>query len=103
MHPAIAEKRDQIIDACKRYHVARLDIFGSARAWRRFVSGVQRPDFLVAFGPETKPDPYLDLKDAFGSILGRRVDLMDRRAIEASRNFIRKRSILEQAEAIYVA
>ena len=103
MHPMISEKRDQLIAACRRFDVARLDIFGSAARSNDFDPVRSDADFLVEFRPDAKADFYLDLEEAFESILGRKVDLMDRRAIEASRNFIRRRSILDQAESIYVA
>jgi hypothetical protein len=34
-------------------------------------------------------------------LLGRPVDLVEREAVEASRNFIRRRRILAEAEAVY--
>jgi uncharacterized protein len=34
-------------------------------------------------------------------LLGRRVDLVEREAIEASRNFIRRRAILKEAKTVY--
>lgn len=103
MHPMISEKRDQLIAACKRFDVARLDIFGSAARGDDFDPARSDADFLVAFRPNAKADFYLDLEDAFERILGRKVDLIDRHAIGTSRNFIRRRSILENAEPIYVA
>jgi predicted nucleotidyltransferase len=103
MHPSITEKREQLIAACKRFDVARLDIFGSAARGDDFDPIHSDADFLVAFRPNAKIDFYLDLEQALSRILGRKIDLMDRRAIEASRNYIRKRSILDHAEVIYVA
>ncbi len=103
MHPAILTKRDQLIAACKRFDVARVDVFGSAARGIDFDPNLSDADFLVAFRTTPENDPYLDLKEAFEAILGRRVDLVDRRAIEASRNYIRRRAILAQAEPVYVA
>jgi predicted nucleotidyltransferase len=103
MHPMILEKRDQLIDACKRFNIARLDIFGSAARGNDFDPARSDADFLVAFRPNAKTDIYLDLEEAFERILGRKVDLIDRHTIETSRNYIRRRIILEQAETIYVA
>jgi hypothetical protein len=99
----ITEKRDQLIAACRRFDVARLDIFGSAARGSDFDPTRSDADFLVAFRPNAKTEIYLDLEEAFERILGRKVDLIDRHAIETSRNYIRRRSILEQAEPIYVA
>ncbi|MDR3449899.1 MAG: nucleotidyltransferase domain-containing protein [Alphaproteobacteria bacterium] len=98
----ISKKRDLLIAACKRFDIVRLDIFGSAARGIDFDPTRSDVDFLVAFRPDAKVDCYLDLEEAFESILGRKVDLMDRRTIETSRNYIRRRSILEHAEPIYV-
>ena len=103
MHPTISEKRDQLIAACKRFDVARLEIFGSAARGNDFDPARSDADFLVTFRPDAKTDFYLDLEDAFENILGRKIDLIDRRAVEDSPNFIRRRNILEQAEPIYIA
>jgi hypothetical protein len=98
-----SEKRDQLVAACLRFDVARLDVFGSAARGNDFDPARSDLDFLVVFRPDAKADFYLDLEEAFERILGRKVDLMDRCAIEASGNYIRRRSILEQADPIYVA
>lgn len=103
MHPAILEKRDQIVSACQRFNVARLDLFGSAARDDGFDTEASDADFLVVFPPGTNACAYLDLKETFEQILGRRVDLVDRHAIETSRNYIRRRQILSRAEPIYVA
>ena len=60
-------------------------------------------DFLVTFMPATRNDlaAFTDFKDALETLLGRPVDLLEREAIEASRNFIRRRRILAEAEAVY--
>ncbi|WP_158807239.1 nucleotidyltransferase family protein [Beijerinckia sp. L45] len=103
MHPAIREKRDEIVLACRRFNVARLDLFGSGARNDDFDIAASDADFLVAFPPGTAAGAYVDLKETFEQILGRRVDLVDRQAIETSRNYIRRRHILSQAEPFYVA
>ena len=103
MHLMISEKSDLLVDACKRFDVARLDIFGSAARGSDFDPARSDVDFLVLFRPDAKADFYFDLEEAFVRILGCKVDLLDRCAIEASRNYIRRRSILGQAEPNYVA
>ncbi len=103
MHPTISDKREQLIAACRRFHVARLELFGSAARGDDFDLDHSDADFLVDFDRETKTDPYLDLKAAFESILGRKVDLIDRHALETSRNYLLRRSILSHTESIYAA
>lgn len=103
MHSMISENRDLLVAACRRFDVVRLDVFGSAARGSDFDPTRSDVDFLVAFRPDAKADAYLDLEEAFERILGLKIDLIDRRAIEASRNYIRRRIILEQAVPIYVA
>ena len=103
MHPSILEKRDQIAAACEAHHVARLDIFGSAARGEDFDPARSDADFLVDFTPDFSADPYLDLKESMERILGRPVDLLDRKALETSRNYVRRRIILAEAEPVYVA
>ena len=103
MHPAITAKRDEIIVACKRFNVSRLYLFGSASRGVDFDSARSDADFLVEFPENSRHDPYLDLKEALETILGSQVDLVDRRALDTSRNYIRRNAILSTAEPIYVA
>jgi hypothetical protein len=61
-------------------------------------------DFLVQFEPQGDDlVRFLDLKDALEALLERSVDLVDRKAIEASRNHIRRRRILAGAVPVYAA
>ncbi len=48
----ITEKRDDLIAACKRFDVARLDIFGSAARGDDFDPARSDADVLVAFRPD---------------------------------------------------
>lgn len=45
----------------------------------------------------------VDMQDELKIIFGREVDLVSKRGIESSRNYIRKNAILNSAEAIYAA
>lgn len=86
---------------CERHPVARLELFGSqATGWMRPDSDV---DLLVKFLPGSKPG-LLEmgaLQDELEQRLGRRVDLLSRRAVEKSRNVYRRRSILTGPVTIY--
>jgi len=103
MHTDIAEKRPDLIALCRRHGVARLEVFGSAARSDDFVPGRSDADFLVTFSPESRDDlaAFADFKEALMVLLGRPVDLVEREAVEASRNFIRRRRILAEAEAVY--
>jgi uncharacterized protein len=99
----IAEKRDALADLCRRFGVERLEVFGSAARGTDFDRGRSDADFLVPFTPFARNDlaAFADLKEALERLLGRPVDLVEREAIEASRNFIRRRAILTEAETVY--
>ena len=103
MHRDIAERRSKVAELCRRYGVIRLEVFGSAARGADFDPGRSDADFLVTFAPAARNDlaAFADFKEELEGLLGRRVDLVDREAVEASRNYIRRRRILAEAEAIY--
>jgi uncharacterized protein len=103
MQPEIDNKRDALAALCRRFGVTRLEVFGSAARGAGFDSKRSDADFLVTFAPAARNDleVFADLKDALEGLLGRPVDLVEREAVEASRNFIRRRAILNEAETIY--
>ena len=70
----IREKRDEIYAIARRHKAERLWVFGScARKEERPDSDV---DFLVKFSGATKFGAPLALSEAFGSLLGRQVDVV---------------------------
>ena len=103
MHPVVLEKKSQIALACERNNVARLDVFGSAARGNDFAPDRSDVDFLVEFGEAGGEDRYLTLKEEFERILDRQVDLLDRKALDCSRNYIRRKSILAHTEVVYIA
>jgi predicted nucleotidyltransferase len=104
MHPALAAHRPALAALCRRFGVIRLDVFGSAARAADFDAARSDADFLVEFAVEPAGlGQFLDFKEALEALLGRPVDLVERRAIEDSRNYIRRRHILAEAEAVYGA
>lgn len=60
---------------------------------------------LVKFGA---PGDYgiselMSMEEQLGRLFGRHVDLVERRLIEASLNWVRRRGILESARMVYAA
>jgi len=88
---------------CKRWNVSEFAIFGSAlRPDFRATSDV---DVLVSFKPRshvTLFDMAL-MQEELKAIFGRKVDLISKRGVENSRNYIRRKHILELAQVIHVA
>lgn len=104
VHVSLDRKRGDLRDLCRRFGVARLDVFGSAARGVDFDEAASDVDFLVEF--EATHDDLarsLDFHDALEALFGRTVDLVDRKAVEASRNYIRRRLILTGAESVYAA
>ncbi|MEX1206146.1 MAG: nucleotidyltransferase domain-containing protein [Dongiaceae bacterium] len=88
---------------CRKWGILELALFGSVlREDFRPDSDI---DVLVTFagGARCQLADLLRMEDELGAILGRRVDLVERDAVERSENYIRRRHILRSAEPIYVA
>jgi hypothetical protein len=98
-------QRDALAALCRRFGVARLEVFGSAARADGFVPASSDFDFLVTLGPASRDDlaAYAGLHEALEALFARRVDLLEREAIEASRNPIRRRRILAEARPLYAA
>ena len=105
MHPTITQNAPEIESICRRYGVRRLDIFGSAARGTDFDPDHSDADFLVEFEDDTGTasplQRYLDLEQDLVQLLERPVDLVERHALENSRNYIRRRSILRELESVY--
>ena len=104
MHSDIEKRRQELIALCRRYDVTRLEVFGSAARGHDFDPSRSDFDFLVEFKPESALRPlkrYLDLAEALEQLMGRPVDLVERSAVIASRNYIRRRNILADTKVVY--
>ena len=94
---------EKIAEFCRRWKVTELALFGS----------VLRDDFrpdsdidaLVTFAPDITWRFYdlLTMKEELGALFGRSVDLVEKRLVEHSKNYIRRKHILSHLETIYVA
>ena len=95
--------RDKLEAFCRRWKIVELSLFGSVL--REDFGAESDVDVLVAFAPEAGWS-LLDevrMEDELASLLGRKVDLVSRWAVEHSRNWIRRESILKSAEVLYGA
>jgi len=104
MQAEIAEKREALAEICRGYGVARLEVFGSAARGIDFDPKRSDFDFLVEFDQRSDLPPleqFFGFADALEQLLGRSVNLVERAAIEKSRNYIRRRAILRDAETVY--
>ena len=93
----------KITDFCQQWHIVEFSLFGSILTERfQTESDV---DVLVSFAPDTRYTlGDLDLMEQeLEAIFGRSVDLVEKRAVQKSQNYIRRREILEAAQVIYQA
>ena len=100
---AIRLPERELAEWCRRWRVNELALFGS----------VLRPDFgpesdvdvLIAFEADVRWSllDHIQMEQELSAILGRRVDLVSKRSIERSENWIRRRAILETAQVVYAA
>ena len=99
MIPLVAERTAEL---CRRHHVKRLEVFGSAAAGD-FNPEHSDIDFLVDFGDAPRKPWYgnhIDFKEALETLFDRKVDLVDDTAI---RNPYFRKSVDETRERIYAA
>ncbi len=103
MNACIDTSADEIAAFCERWQVAELALFGSVL--RDDFGPESDVDVLVRFKPEAR-HTLLDMtrmEDELSRVLGRRADMVERAAVERSRNYIRREAILQSAETIYAA
>lgn len=88
---------------CKKWRISALELFGSIL--REDFGPDSDVDILVSFEPGAvvTMGSFMRVERELAEIIGRKVDLVDRGAVEESRNRFRKRSILESARPFYHA
>jgi len=94
---------DKIADYCKRWKITELALFGSAlRDDFNLESDI---DVLVTFDRDARWTLFdmVDMREELKEIFGRDVDLVSRRGIESSQNYLRRKEILSSAKVIHVS
>ncbi|WP_372522115.1 nucleotidyltransferase family protein [Sulfuricaulis sp.] len=103
MNAKVAIDRDSIANFCRRWKITELSLFGSVlRADFRPDSDI---DVLVSYAADAEWSllDHAAMQEELSALLNRKVDLVSRRAIERSGNWIRRENILSTAESVYVA
>ncbi len=94
---------EQVAQFCRRRGVRQLAVFGSAlRADFRPDSDL---DIMVAFAPDADPSlfDHVEMQLELERMFNRKVDLISRRALEQSTNWLLKDEILNTAQVLYTA
>lgn len=99
--PVIEFPEEAVGEFCERWKISEMSLFGSAL--RGDLGSDSDVDILVSFAPDADWSlfDHLRMEEELGGILGRKVDLVSRRAVERSTNWIRRKAILESARPVY--
>ena len=95
----LPEKEIEIF--CRKWEIRELSLFGSVLSDK--FNDDSDIDFLVTFEEKAQHSLFdlVHMEDELTAILGRKVDLVSRRGLESSMNYLRKEAILSTAEPIY--
>jgi predicted nucleotidyltransferase len=94
---------EKIADYCRRWKITEIALFGSAL--RDDFNPESDVDVLVTFDRDAHWTLFemVDMQGELKEIFGRDVDLVSRRGIESSQNYLRRKEILSSAEVIHVS
>ena len=103
MTARIAIPADGIAAFCERWQVTELALFGSVL--RDDFGPDSDIDVLVAFSDGARHTLFdmVEMEAELKALFGRDVDLTERAGIEQSRNYLRRRAVLQSVETIYAA
>lgn len=90
-----------IAQFCQRWQIVELAVFGSIL--RDDFTSQSDVDLIVTFQPDSEWSliDHIQMKEELEQIFGRPIDLLTRRAVEQSKNWIRREAILSSAEVVY--
>lgn len=92
---------EAVADFCRKWKITQIEAFGSVL--RDDFGPESDVDLLVTFAPDAHLTLFklVEMEDEIGAIVGRSVDLVDRKGIEQSRNPFRRHAILSSARVVY--
>ncbi|MEW6775786.1 MAG: nucleotidyltransferase domain-containing protein [Bdellovibrionota bacterium] len=101
--PRLPLDRAKIAAFCQKWKISELSLFGSVlREDFRPDSDV---DVLIAFAPDADVSLFdmVEMQEELENIVHRKVDLLSKRGVERSPNWIRRKEILSTAVPFYAA
>lgn len=92
---------EQIKSFCDRWQVSEFALFGSVL--RDDFHSDSDVDILVQFHPDSHPTLFdlVQIEDELKDVFNRDIDLITRKGIAASKNYLRRDAILNSAQIIY--
>ncbi len=100
---SIPINKQKIKEFCRKWGIIEFSLFGSVlREDFRPESDV---DVLVDFAPDSKWSLFDlgEMTEELRDLFGRKVDLLTRRQVEKSANYIRRKEVLRSLEKVYAA
>ena len=89
-----------LAEFCRRWKIRRLELFGSVLD--KGMEEAHDVDFLYEFEPDAKIGfEFVALCEELEELIGKPVDMISRRAVEESRNDIRRKAILSSTRLVY--
>ena len=103
MSPQVKIDKAAIAEFCKRNGIVELSLYGSVV--REDFTTKSDTDVLVRFSAKSHPTLFdmVRMQSELSKFFGRSVDLVSRRGIENSRNYLRRKEILGSTYPIYAA
>ena len=101
MSPRIEVDRSLIAAFCRKWKINEFSLFGSVL--RDDFGPHSDVDVLIGFeaGTEWSLLDLVDMREELQGLFHRSVDLLTRRGVESSKNWLRRRAILSHTELIY--
>ena len=97
----VLPSKEVLREFCERWSIVEFAVFGSAL--REDFGPDSDVDILVSFATEAEWGilDHVQMQNELAEIFERPVDLVTRRALEQSHNWIRRAGILESAKVLY--
>ena len=101
MNVHIEVDQQRIADFCRKWKIGEFCLFGSVL--RDDFGPESDVDVLVSFEKEAHWSllDFAEMKMELEDVFHREVDLLTRRAVERSHNWLRRRAILDNVERVY--
>ncbi|MEA5421523.1 nucleotidyltransferase domain-containing protein [Spirulina sp. CCNP1310] len=94
----------KLADFCEKWQIQELALFGSVLR-DDFRQGGEDPsdiDILYTYRPQARYGfEVFEMKEELEVLFGRKVDFVSKNAVKKSRNWLRRKTILQSAQVIY--
>jgi predicted nucleotidyltransferase len=99
----VVVSKDKVAEFCRRWKITEFALFGSVL--RNDFRPNSDIDVLLTFAPDASWRFYdlVSMKEELEAMFGRPVDLVEKRLVESSENYIRRKHILDHMEIVYVS